>query len=331
MADRLTGAGLFMLASLSPILLAKLASFPKGIPKSPNNGDLFEALHLDRSTIGISKEEEALAEVARRAAWAAGKIMIDGHGTIDLSSEVESKIGTRDIVTKVDKASQDIIKSTILSYFPSHKFLGEEDVPPGREASEHAINQLKNEQHLWIVDPVDGTTNYAHGMPLAGVIIAYASYGVVKMGFIYDPFRHESFVAWKGKGAYLNGRRLRCCGASSLNESVVCTGSPPSFEAVNACLRGMNLLSTQVRSMRVIGSACIHLIWVACGRITAYYEPDLNAWDLVAGALIVNEAGGRVTDVWGKDVELTTRSTVASNGKIHDVLLRKLQEAKMWM
>eukprot|EP00981_Chlorochromonas_danica_P006565 scaffold1433_cov235-Ochromonas_danica.AAC.8 len=93
----------------------------------------------------------------------------------------------------------------------------------------------------------------------------------------------------------------------------------------------MNLLSAQVRSMRVLGSACIHLCWLAAGRITAYFEPDLNAWDLVAGALIVEEAGGKVTDVWGGKVELTTRNTVASNGKIHDSLLEKLREAEVWV
>jgi myo-inositol-1(or 4)-monophosphatase len=319
---------LLLLSSLSQLRgwgIARKVLTSASIPSR----NLYSSLHPP--SLQLTPEEENIGNIARQAAWKAGKFILAGSGSIDLNADVESKIGSRDIVTQVDKDCQNVIEETILSHFPDHKFLGEEDVPPGREASQKAIEKLKEEAHLWIVDPVDGTTNFAHGMPLCGVIIAYASYGVVKFGMIYDPFRNETFVAWKGKGAYLNGQRLRCCNTNALSSSVVCTGSPPNFESLSACMRGMHLLSAQVRSMRVLGSACVHLAWLAAGRITGYFEADLNAWDLVAGALIVSEAGGKVTDVWGKEVELTTRNTVASNGIIHYELIEKLREAKMWM
>lgn len=248
----------------------------------------------------LTAADKALLKAATEAANRAGKAMLAGSGTIDLSTDVESKIGSRDVVTEVDKKCQDLIKDSILAHFPSHKFLGEEDVAPGIEASKAAIASCKDEQHLWIVDPIDGTTNFAHGQPLSGVIIAYASYGVTQFGLIYDPFQKELFTAFRGKGAYLNNERIHCCKTRSLSESVIATGSPPNFKSLDACLRATTRLSPKVRTMRMLGSAAIMLSWVAIGRLTAYFEADLNVWDLAAGCLIIEEAGGRVTDTWGK-------------------------------
>jgi myo-inositol-1(or 4)-monophosphatase len=187
------------------------------------------------------------------------------------------------------------------------------------------------EDNLWIVDPIDGTTNFAHGIPLAGVIIAYARKGVVEYGCIYDPFRDEYFSAWRGKGATMNGQTINCCSAKQLKDSVVCTGSPPNISSLNACLRGTNLISSEVRTVRMLGSAAIMLAWVASGKLNAYFEADLNVWDLAAGSLIISESGGRVTDVWGNPYELKTRNIVASSSGIHDALLERLQVARMWM
>ncbi len=283
------------------------------------------------SEVRLTSDEQQIGNAARLAAWAAGPIMTAGLGNIDPSEEVESKIGSRDIVTEVDKKCQEVIRDTLHSMYPSHKFLGEEDIEPGISASKDALQRFKNEPHLWIVDPVDGTTNFAHGMPLCGIIIAYAEYGVVKHGLIYDPFRNESFAAWEGKGAYLNGKRIRCCRTKRLDSSLVGTGSPPNIESLKAGLRASELISPKCRSMRIVGSAAINLCWIAVGRLTAYFEADLNAWDLAAGALLIKEAGGKVTDVWGKDYELSTRNTVASNGLIHDELLKLLQQSRMWI
>jgi len=163
------------------------------------------------------------------------------------------------------------------------------------------------------------------------VIIAFASKGIVQFGCIYDPFRKEMFTAWKGQGAYLNGNKISCCKSDNLKTSIVFTGSPPNQYSLEACLRATELLSPQVRTIRMLGSASIMLAWVACGRSTAYFETDLNVWDLAAGCLIIVEAGGQVTDVWGVDYNLLTRNLVASNKVIHSELLSVLREAKMWM
>jgi len=319
---------LFLLGIAFP--LAHSFVFPKVSKFLRAPVDLHTSLKLDPS-VSLTPFQEALGIATRDAAWKAGEVIRAGLGSINVENGVESKIGSRDIVTKVDKESQEIIRSVILSYFPTHKFLGEEDVPPGIEASKAAMERFKDEEHLWIVDPVDGTTNFAHGMPLCAVIICYASYGEILHGFIYDPFREESFYTWKGKGAYMNGQRLRCCDAESLSTSVIVTGSPPNIPALNACLRGFVHLSPQVRSMRCLGAAAICLTWTAMGRLTAYFEADLNAWDAAAGALLVQEAGGRVSDVWGNAFQLTTRNVVCSNANIHAALLQELQTCEMWI
>jgi myo-inositol-1(or 4)-monophosphatase len=248
-----------------------------------------------------------------------------------LASDIKSKIGSRDIVTEVDKQSQECIRETILSNFPDHSFLGEEDIEAGREAASEAIKRFENKDNLWIVDPIDGTTNFAHGMPICGVIIAYVSKGTVIFGAIYDPFLDELFTAWKGKGAFLNGKRISCCQTSELKSAVVCTGSPPNFLSLEACLRATNLISSKVRTMRMLGSAATMLSWVATGRVTAYFEADLNVWDLAAGALIIQEAGGIVTDVWGQPYSLRTRNIVACNSPLHPILREQLVQSEMWM
>ncbi|KAJ1438182.1 inositol-phosphate phosphatase [Ochromonadaceae sp. CCMP2298] len=273
----------------------------------------------------------AIANVAEQAARLAGAAILTGSGSIDLSCDIESKIGSRDIVTEVDKRAQDLIQQVIHQAFPDHVFLGEEDVAPGAEASAQAVSRLANEEHLWIVDPIDGTTNFAHGMPLSGVIIAYASKGVCVFGLIFDPFRDEMFVSWRGKGAHMNGKQIKCCSTPDLSGAVVATGSPPNLAALAACLRATELISPKVRTVRMLGSAAVMLSWVAMGRLTAYFEADLNVWDLAAGALMIEEAGGRVTDAHGGRFELTTRNLVATNGKIHDALLVDMVDSEMWI
>jgi myo-inositol-1(or 4)-monophosphatase len=215
-------------------------------------------------------DTDAMEHVATLAVKNAGKAILAGQSTIRLDS-VTSKIGSRDILTKVDLEAQEVIKATIMGAFPSHTFLGEEDLPPGRDAAKQAIEGLAGAEHLWIVDPVDGTTNFAHGQSLCGVILAYAYRGQVLFGCIYDPFLDELFTAWAGRGAFLNGRRIRCCETPLLQSAVVCTGSPPNLASLAACLRATNAISADVRTMRMLGSASIMLSWLACGRVTVRF------------------------------------------------------------
>ena len=279
----------------------------------------------------LTDSQLRISSVCESAARQAGKVVLEGSKMFNLDVGVMSKQGSRDILTEFDTMSQETIRRIILAEFPTHAFLGEEDVAPGRDAAAAAIKLVSTEEHLWVVDPIDGTTNFAHGMPMAGIIIAYCSKGVVQFGLIYDPFRDELFSAWRGCGAYLNGKEIRCCATNELKDSVVCTGSPPNIASLNACLRATNLISSEVRTMRMFGSAAIMLGWVACGRLTAYFEADMSVWDIAAGCLIISEAGGQVSDVWGKPYVLETRNLVSSNGRIHSELLAKLQAAKMWI
>lgn len=210
--------------------------------------------------------------------------------------------------------------------------MGEEDVPPGKEASAAAIDsKLSNLQSgwLWVVDPIDGTTNFVHGMPLCMPSVAVTYRGDVVVGVIYDPHRQELFTATKGGGAYMNGKPIKVGEQSTIGDAVVAMGSPPAVESMEMSLRGIQALMPKVRTIRMIGSAAIMLAWVANGRLTAYWEYDLSSWDISAGALIIQEAGGRFTDLEGNDFTLRTRKICASNGKVHDEILKVLNEARV--
>ena len=278
----------------------------------------------------LSMAAEGVEEVALKAAREAGKIMLKGREAFSLS-EVVSKVGSRDILTEYDTKCQDKIYEVIKGKFPQHAFLGEEDVKPGRDEATKAIEELGEEDHLWIVDPIDGTTNFAHSMALSGIIIAYCERGVCTFGLIYDPFSEEMFTAWRGKGAYMNGNKIAVDSITDIRDAVLCTGSPPNLDSLRGCLNAQMALSSQCRTVRILGSAAINLAWVACGRLSAYFETDMNVWDVAAGSLLVEEAGGKVSDVWGGPYALKTRSFVCSNGAIHDSLQKKLLEAGMVM
>lgn len=216
-----------------------------------------------------------------------------------------------------------------MSSFPTHDFLGEEDVPPGRDASAAAIEaKLANcaSGWLWIVDPIDGTTNFVHGMPLSMPSIAATYQGEVMIGVIYDPHRDELFTATRGGGSFLNGNPIHVGLQSTLGDAVVAMGSPPAEESMAMSLRGVQALMPKVRTIRMIGSAALMLAWVANGRLTAYWEYDLSSWDISAGALLIQEAGGKFTDLAGVDFTLRTRKICATNGKIHDELLGVLRD-----
>lgn len=238
------------------------------------------------------------------------------------------KFSKHDLVTEVDKGSERLIRNLLATHYPTHSFLGEEGVEPGPEASAQSIAKMGGSEYLWIVDPVDGTTNYVHGFPFYSVSIALAYRGEVIVGVIYDPSRDELFVAEKGKGAYVHGKRMQVSAEPGLAQSLLATGFPADhISALPRNLKQTLALAPQARNIRSSGSAALHMAYVAAGRLTGFWEVGLNAWDLAAGALMIAESGGVVTDQNGQPYSLGVRDIAASNGLIHDELLKALADA----
>jgi len=224
--------------------------------------------------------------------------------------EVERK-GSVELVTQVDIASQELIVDRLLGSFPDHAILGEE----GEDQA------LTTADHLWVVDPIDGTTNYVHGIPQYCVSIAYAERGEILVGAVYDPQRDEMFTAVRGCGAFLNGHPIRVTRRSTLDTTVVATGfyyeRGEAMERTLATIR--ELFGCGIRGVRRFGSAALDLCWLACGRYDAFFEYRLSVWDFAAGALLVREAGGRCEDRAGLPVGLESSSVVAANPALFDV------------
>lgn len=268
---------------------------------------------------------DRFAGVAEAAAREAGQLIRERIGQ---AKEVGEKASNFDLVTEVDKQSEAVIRTELLAAFPEHKILGEEGVAPGSQASAEALSKALSAEYLWIVDPIDGTTNFVHGFPGCTVSIALAHRGEVIVGVIYDPLRDEMFSASRNQGAYLNGNRIAVSQEDSLQTSLLATGFPGDKEwAREINLRGIAALSPICRNIRAAGSAALHLAYVACGRLSGFWEIDLNAWDLAAGSLLVQEAGGAVTDTEGETYSLDVRHIAATNGRIHDELVRVLKQA----
>ncbi|EED91787.1 inositol 1-monophosphatase-like protein, partial [Thalassiosira pseudonana CCMP1335] len=269
-----------------------------------------------------------LLSTAIAASQKAGEIILGNAGGAEV---LKSKANSRDLLTLIDPLCEKTIRETVLATFPNHDFLGEEDTPPGKEASALAIDaKLSNNpsNYLWIVDPIDGTSNFVHGMPLCMPSIAVAYKGEVVVGVIHDPHRQETFTAVRGRGAYMNNERITVGQQRSIGDAIVAMGSPPAEESMKVSLAALPILMPKVRTIRMIGSAALMLAWVANGRLTAYWEYDLSSWDVAAGSILIEEAGGKITDLedgrWG----LRTRKICGSNGgRVHEEILEALREA----
>jgi len=212
--------------------------------------------------------------------------------------------------------------------YPDHDFLGEEQVAAGQNAAIAALEEKLTKPSspwLWIVDPIDGTTNFASGIPMNMPSIAVAYEGEVVIGVLFDPHMDELFTAIRGQGTTLNGKIVHVSEEDSLSSAMVGMESPAGQESLEMCVKAIQPLMPRVRTIRMLGSSAVMLPWVAKGRLTAYWTPDECAWDIAAGSLLVQEAGGRVTDLEGNDYTLRTRSLVSSNGKVHNALLEVLQ------
>lgn len=274
------------------------------------------AFEIDCEVTQVSRE--ALA-VAREAAIAAGEFIrgIRESGDIGLSFK-----GARNLVTAADVGAEKIIIEKIRSRFPDHGILAEESAP--------TIVAADYQKPLWIIDPVDGTTNFAYGSPQVGISIAFADRGEVQAGVVAAPFHREEFTALRGEGAWMNDTRIHCSSAATLEETLVCTGFPYSRVDVAPLMRQFQTMLVHCADLRRYGACSLDLSWVACGRIDAYYE-SVASWDMAAGALIAREAGARVGQIVPKPSdspipdELYPRDMLVSSPGVFDQLLALLQ------
>ena len=257
--------------------------------------------------------EEYLA-VAREAALKAGGLLKENlHGTREIAFK-----GAINLVTEMDRRSERTVVEMLLKAFPDHGVMAEEET------------RIENgSDFTWIIDPLDGTTNYAHGYPCFSVSIALEARGEVIAGVVYDPMRAELFSAGKGAGAYLNGNRICVSKTGDLIHSLLSTGFPydRSMSKDNNLNYFIALLMAS-QEVRRDGSAALDLCAVAAGRFDGFWELKLNAWDVAAGTLIVQEAGGRISDLSGERSSIYDKEILASNGRIHDQMVEILRSAK---
>lgn len=251
-------------------------------------------------------------DTAVRAARAAAAIQLYHLNSPDLGIGIKSS--RTDIVTRVDRECEERIRQVILQAHPDHVILGEEGGEVGQSGS----------KYRWIVDPLDGTINYAHGFPVFCVSIALEVDGVVQLGAVLDGTRNELFTAVRGRGAWLNGERIRPTTTSVPSEALLATGFSYASEEVVRNLEIFGRVMAQVRAIRRPGAGALDLCYVACGRYDAFWELTLQPWDVAAGILVIQEAGGIVTGGQGEPYRLGNPVVVASNGVLHEQLVAML-------
>lgn len=245
----------------------------------------------------------------------AGAILADRLGR---ALQVSNK-GDIDLVTEADLAAEKLIIERIKSHYPRHAILAEESGATAGFEMAPGTSDWK-----WIIDPLDGTTNYAHGYPCFCVSIALERAGAIEIAAIYDPTRDEMFAAERGQGATLNERRLRVSTVDDLNSAMLCTGFPYNVRERPNFARHFANFTMEAQAVRRDGSAAIDLAYIACGRFDGFWEDGLNPWDVAAGVLLIEEAGGRVTDFSGGALDIYTPKVLASNGLIHNAMMRVL-------
>jgi myo-inositol-1(or 4)-monophosphatase len=244
----------------------------------------------------------------------AGAILVDRLGRAQVSNK-----GDIDLVTEADLASEKLIIERIKSHYPRHAILAEESGDTAGSLLADGTSEWK-----WIIDPLDGTTNYAHGYPCFCVSIALERAGKIELGVIYDPMRDEMFAAERGQGATLNTRRMRVSDVEDLNRAMLCTGFPYNVRERPNFVRDFEKFTMEAQAVRRDGSAAIDLAYLACGRFDGFWEDGLNAWDVAAGVLLIEEAGGQVTDFTGGPLNIYTPKVLATNGSVHEQMMRVL-------
>jgi len=245
---------------------------------------------------------EAAMEIAREA----GALLVHYY---ERRIPYELK-GEFDLVTEADRASEKLVVDRLLARFPSHGIVAEEG--GGRTSAS---------EYRWYVDPLDGTTNFAHSLPIFNVTLALEQAGEMIAGVVFDPIRQEMFAAERGAGAWLNNRRIRVSATSELASSLLCTGFPSRKRHLSINVHFYHQLAMATHGVRRTGSAAIDLAWVACGRLDGFWEFGLNPWDMAAGRLLVSEAGGQVSDMQGQSHTFQSPHLLADNGQLHSQIL----------
>jgi len=247
------------------------------------------------------------AEIAREA----GALLMEHfrrHVTVEYKGEA-------DLVTIADRQSETLIRERIRRQWPTHDIMGEEG----------GLHDTGSE-YRWYVDPLDGTTNFAHGFPVFCVSLALEYKGTRIVGVVFDPTRDELFTTERGGGAYLNHNRIHVSKVANLAECLVATGFPSHKRHKNPNIFFYHQITLHTHGVRRAGSAALDLCCVACGRFDGFWEFNLNPWDTAAGVLMVDEAGGKVSDFRGGPFQLNSRETLASNGLVHDALLGEFEQ-----
>jgi len=249
-------------------------------------------------------------KAARRAGSIINRAALNREGL-----EVRAK-HRNDFVTQVDKAAEEAILAIIRQAYPEHALLAEES----------GVSESKESEYRWIIDPLDGTTNFIHGFPQYCVSIALQHHGVTLHGVIYDPAKNELFTASRGRGAYLDDRRIRVTRCAQLKDALVGTGFPfKELGRLDQYSRQLHNLMTHSSGVRRAGAAALDLAYVACGRLDAFWEMGLAPWDMAAGALMIQEAGGLVGDLAGTQGWLENGDIAAGTPKVFPQLLQTLQ------
>ena len=257
---------------------------------------------------------EQLVETAVACVREAGAVLLDYYGKGE-TLQIEAK-GGFDYVTEADLAAQEAIVNLIRSRYPDHEILAEEDNRiPGHNT------------YRWLVDPLDGTTNFIHGFPVFAVSVALEYKESVVLGTVYDPCRQELFLAQKGQGASLNGRSIQVSSHRRQNEALVATAFPwRERSLLSRYLEAFTRVFTEVSDIRRGGSAALDLAYVACGRCEGFWEVGLSPWDIAAGHLLVKEAGGYISDFTGGENHIWVGDVIAGNPSIHGFLLGIIQD-----
>ncbi len=252
---------------------------------------------------------EQFKKTITEAAKAAGAVIQQYYQGI---FKIESKDGINNLVTEVDQHSESVIIDIIKRDFPQHSIISEE------------VGELMQEsEYQWIIDPIDGTVNFAHGIPICCVSIGLRHEGKMILGVVYNPLMNEFFFAERGKGAFLNDQRIKVSQKADFKTACLVTGFPYKWpETKEHPIKVFERMILQGLPVRRLGSAAIDLCWVACGRFDGFWEYYLNSWDVAAGYLIVREAGGRISNFDGTDTTIFDKETLATNGLIHEQMLQ---------